>query len=126
MKTLSLLLLSISCVSFADPSVWEQSKADSSLSVQGKIKSVSVDEENKQVIIRIQNESSSAVNSEQTLRMCSEGLGATKEEFFKKAQMDLIRDAMSKGEKVKLSYSSAFNPCISTVTLISGSSTKGS
>lgn len=126
MKTLSLLLLSISCVSFADPSVWEQSKAASALSIQGKIKSVSVDEENKQVIIRIQNESKTAVNSEQTLRLCSEGLGATKEEFFKKAQMDLIRDAMAKGEKVKLSYSSAFNTCISAVTLLSESSTKGS
>lgn len=126
MKTLAFIALLISCVSFADPSVWEQSKAASSLTIQGKIKSVSVDEENKQVIIRIQNDNAAAVNSEQTLRLCSEGLGATREEFFKKAQMDLIRDAMAKGEKVRMSYSSAFNTCISTVTLISESSTKGS
>ncbi len=129
MKTRSLFLsicMMLSIPAFAQMSVWEQSKAAAAYTVQGTIEEVTADEETRQVLIQVRNDNPAAVNSVETLRICSDNLGGTKEEFFKRAQMDLIRDAKSKGTKVRISYGSPFNSCVSRVTLLSNSSTKGS
>ena len=129
MKTQSLLLsilVVVSTPSFAQMSVWEQSKAAAAYKVTGQIQEVMIDEDNKQVLIQLKNENPAAVNAVETFRLCSDNLGATKEEFFKRAQMDLIRDAISKKTTVRLSYNGPFNSCISTVSVVAGSSIKGS
>lgn len=129
MKTQSLLLsicMLLSTPAFAQMSVWEQSKAAAAYTVQGTIESVTADEDSREVLIQLRNDNPASVNALETLRICSDNLGGTKEEFFKRTQMDLIRDAKSKGTKVRISYGSPFNSCVSRVTLLSESSIKGS
>lgn len=92
-------------------SVWDSAK-QRTYSVEGQIKSILINEENQQILVRIKE---SDATETQTLKVCSGDAGGDLKSWQTSEKMALLRQAFARGDLVRLSYRGTFDRCLSSI-----------
>lgn len=92
-------------------SVWDSAKLKTN-SVEGQIKSIMVNEEDQEILVRIKEVRSDGM---QTLKVCSGDQGGDLRSWQTSEKMALLRQAFSRGDLVRLSFRGTFDRCLSSI-----------
>ena len=97
---------------FGEWSIWEKTKKNS-YQIDGYIKTIAVNEDQHQIIVRV----AKAENPTQvdTLKVCYLESGSDLKSFEQSQKMETLRKALASGERIKVSYNSPFDRCLSHV-----------
>ena len=96
----------------AEGSVWDSLKAKT-YKVDGKIISIAFNEEQREMQVRVQ--SMVQPGEVETVKVCSIKHGDDIQTVDQTEQMNHLRRAFEKGERVQLSYHSRFDRCLSAI-----------
>jgi hypothetical protein len=94
-------------------SVWEQLQFGGSSHV-GFVQSIAVNDSSNETIVRISTLDSKSL----IFKVCPGSSRMKDSEILTREKMELIRQAMSQGKKVRLSTESGFSGCLSHVELL--------
>ena len=107
---------------FGDNSVWNSLKT-STYQVDGKITSIAFNEEQREMLVKV--ESAKEPGEVETVKVCSFKNKDDIQYVEQTEQMNKLREAFARGDRVQLSYNSRFDRCLSSINLKSSDKTDG-
>ena len=98
---------------WSGPTIWEANKAKAN-QIEGRIKAIMVNEDQNQILVSL--EPADGPQHVQTIKVCNQDFGSDVRNFQQSEKMALLRQAFSRGDKVRVSYGSAFDRCLSSIS----------
>ena len=122
---IGLIAVALSATAFADWKSWTvwQKAHNQQHSIEGKVKTIAVDESTDRLIVKVEK----ANGSIEVVHICHEGVQSARHQnqVFGSPKQSLLKSAMSRGQKVQLSYGSNFDRCIESVSILSKDNPSG-
>lgn len=107
--------------SWQDWSVWQKNQAVENI-VVGKVKTIAMDDSTDRLMIKIKKQNGSV----EVVHVCHEGVQSARNQIHGSPKLDLLKSAMARGQVVQLSYASAYDRCIRSVSIPSENIPSGS
>lgn len=114
------VVILVPAAAFADSSIWSSigqnasvwnQQRDNSNSLEGRIKAIVVDEDQDRILVRVETGSLET----ETVTICDEKVDSTIRTLREVEKMNLMRQAFENGRRVRISYRSPFDRCVSKV-----------
>lgn len=93
-------------------SVWEKMKIQS-LAVEGVVKSIAINDSSREIMVRVATQTNKSV----TVKVCPEYHGQKFRHVMKTDKMEMLRQAMNEGRRVKVSTGGSFDSCVAHVEM---------
>ena len=93
-----------------DWSVWKSNQVAEN-SIAGKVKTIAIDDESDQLIVKVKKPDGGI----EVAKVCHEGVQSAKNQIHGSPKLEILKNAMSSGARVSLTFSSRFDRCIQDV-----------
>lgn len=110
MKSVLILILALPSLGWSESSIWQIAKQKSN-SMEGIIKAIVVDEDQKQILLKVETDQSEL----KTVQVCAQDLGNDFRNFEQSEKMAFMRQAFARGDRVQVSFNGPFDRCLSQI-----------